>query len=227
MRNPSVVETTVKEPEATVSEATVSKTKDAVIEPTFNITTDEKVSMEAEEAATENNVNTSINEVALIAGDSTVNKVAVTTGDADGNENVPMKVEATFNQELPLETEVTVNEEIPMAIEDATIKQTPLETECVVEPAVTTEAILNEIEDIVTAIVKNSKVLNKIIQGLKGSQRITEVGINYKNEKVVSYKLFHPRIEGHEDHTDFGNDFKNQRSEDARSIYFFELKKDD
>ncbi|WOG95311.1 hypothetical protein DCAR_0414625 [Daucus carota subsp. sativus] len=55
--------------------------------------------------------------------------------------------------------------------------------------------------------------------------RIIEVGIDYENEIAVTYKLFHPRIKGHVNHTDFDKDFKNQRSEDTRSIYFFELKR--
>ena len=57
------------------------------------------------------------------------------------------------------------------------------------------------------------------------SIRITEVGIDYENGKAVTYKLSHPRIKGHVNHIDFEKEFKNQRSEDTRSIYFFKLRR--
>ncbi|KAL1805199.1 hypothetical protein ACET3Z_028267 [Daucus carota] len=201
--------------------------------------------METEVVVTEETVNTSVNETTVIACDTTVNEADVTAGKANVNEVVPMETEAIVNLESPMETETTVNPTIVTEVVDddtylATAHQA-IQKE--IEDAVMTTVRTTEVEEASDSASKN--VPEEYIQGIsseKGSWvdkkiesfdamrrhmsiRITEVGIDYENGKAVTYKLSHPRIKGHVNHIDFEKEFKNQRSEDTRSIYFFKLRR--
>ena len=89
----------------------------------------ERVSMETEGVVIEAIINASVNEAAVIVGDTTVNEAALTTGETENNEHVLMETDIAVNQEAPTDTEDNV------------------------EHVVSTEAILKEIKHILLATV--------------------------------------------------------------------------
>ncbi|KAL1826640.1 hypothetical protein ACET3Z_005052 [Daucus carota] len=222
--NASIAEIAVNEPEVTVSEIVVSRTKDAIMETTVNFSTvDERVPMETEDVVTEATV----------------------------DEEIPMETEATVNQSTPTETEtivepVTFIEEIMKEIEDTVLstimnfKFSRRKTfkEFIQEKGARRTKRLKGFRNKKKPKVFMKKfhaktdampiqgIIENSFDGMKRhmTAQIREAGIEYdKVRNFVCFKLHHPSIDGHVNQTKFHENFKNNREADTRSIYFFEL----
>ena len=226
-------------PEITLSEAVVSRTKDTVMETTGNevaATTGETANREGDPREVE----------------AAVNTVQPKETEATVDEGIPIEIKVAVDRNTPVGTESTVMraaviKAILREIEDiviSTVRYTQMRKKEAFKDFLEKRAarwtsrmwsrtkhpandhfkrLHNKTE--VTPIQKdegnNFVVMKRLLWA-----RVIDAGVDYDKEgKVISYRLFHPIIQGHLSQTGFDTEFKNHREADTRSIYFFELER--